>query len=406
MPREKITDRLLTSRRIVPATGQVDYWDELLPSFGVRVSYGGRRTFGVLVRISGQLRRITVGVYPAVTLADAREKARKIIADAAAGIGPETETEQRRHEQALRLNDRTFAKVAADFMTDYVSKKQLRTADELKRMLNRDLLPVWGELPIADIRRSHVKELLREKSRVAPIAANRLASLISKLFSWALREDIIEASPAVGIERNAETQRERSLTEAEICALWPALGRIGYPFGHALKFLLITGQRRGEVSNLKWSDLDGNTWKLPGTSAKSGKGHLVPLSTLALETLAACPKIGERVFVARKGAGPINGWEDGKERAESFLASPIAPWRIHDLRRTAATQMRSIGIDRLVVSKILNHAEGGITRIYDRYSADQEKTVAMERWSNRLREIIAGDAGGNVVPMQKLPAAC
>src|SRR6476469_3965413 len=124
MPREKITDRLLTSRRIVPATGQVDYWDELLPSFGVRVSYGGRRTFGVLVRISGQLRRISVGVYPTVTLADAREKARKIITDAAAGIGPkERETEQRRQEQAQRLNERTFAKVSADFMTDYVAKK-------------------------------------------------------------------------------------------------------------------------------------------------------------------------------------------------------------------------------------------------------------------------------------------
>ena len=284
-------------------------------------------------------------------------------------------------------------------MIDYVAKKKLRTADELQRMLDRDLLPHWSDLPIASIKRADVKDVIREKSGVAPIAANRLTSLISKIFAWALKEDKIEASPAVGLERNAEAERERSLTEDEIRVLWPALTEIGYPFGHALKFLLVTGQRRGEVTDLKWSDIDGDGWKLPGTSAKSGKGHRVPLSTPALEIIGECPRLGPRVFVGH--GGPINGWESAKARAESFLPNPIPPWRIHDLRRTMATMMTSIGVDRIVVSKILNHAEGGVTRIYDRNARDPEKTAAMERWANKLREIIAGDAGDNVVQMQK-----
>jgi len=387
----------------VPAAGQIDYWDQLTPGFGVRVSYGGRKSFQVLARINGKLKRTTIGSYPRVSLADARKQAERILKDAAEGISPkDREVEERRKRQAQRLN--SFGKVAADFMIDHAAK--LRTRDEMQRMLDRDLLPVWGDQPIASITRSEVKSLLREKAQVAPIAANRLASLISKIFNWAIDEaEVIDASPAVRLKRTEEHERERSLTEDEIRVLWPALDRIGYPFGCALKLLLVTGQRRGEVAGLKWSDIDGDGWKLPAASAKSKKGHRVPLSTLALEIIESCPHVGERVFVGHKGGGPINGWESAKLRAESFLPNPIEPWRIHDLRRTAATQMRSIGIDRLVVSKILNHAESGVTKIYDRFSADPEKAAAMERWANHLRSIIAGAEGDNVVLMQKLPAA-
>jgi integrase len=411
MPRAKLTDKLLQSSKridpatgqgVVPATGQIDYWDQLTPGFGVRVSYGGRKAFQVLARINGKLQRFTLGAYPRISLAEARDQAERMLKDAAAGISPkDREIEERNKTQAQRLN--SFGKVAAEFMIDHA--KGLRTRDEMQRMLDRELLPVWGDRPIASITRAEVKALLRAKAQVAPIAANRLASLISKLFNWALDEEIVTASPAVRLKRAEEHERERSLTEDEIRALWPAFDRIGYPFGAALKLLLVTGQRRGEVAGLRWSDLNGDGWLLPGSSAKSKQGHRVPLSSLALEIIESCPRIGERVFVGHKGAGAINGWEDAKARAESFLANPIAPWRIHDLRRTMATQMRSIGIDRLIVSKLLNHAESGITKIYDRFSADPEKAAAMERWANRLREIVgAGGAVDNVVLLE-LPAA-
>ena len=398
MPREKLTDFFLKKKTIVPATGQRDYWDQLTPGFGVRVSYGGRKSFQVLARVNGRLQRTTLGSYPRLSLADARKQAERMLKDAAAGISPkDREVEERQKRQAQRLN--SFASVASEFMLDHGSK--LRTAGEYQRIINKDLLPAWGDLPIASITRTDVKALIRTKAQVAPIAANRLLSLISKIFTWALDEEIIGASPAIRLKREEESERERALTMDEIRAVWPALDGIGYPFGKAMQLLLVTAQRRGEVAELKWSEIDNDGWVLPGASAKAKVGHRVPLSTLALEIIESCPRLGDRVFMSGRGYGAIRGWNRSKLRAESFLAKPIAPWRIHDLRRTAATQMRSIGIDRLVVSKILNHAEGGVTRIYDRFALDPEKTVAMERWATHLRKIIAGDMGDNVVPMVK-----
>jgi integrase len=267
MPRAKLTDKLLQSAKLVPATGQVDYWDQLTPGFGFRVSYGGRKSFVVLARVNGVLKRTTIASYPRISLADARDQAERILKDAAKGISAkDREVEQRYQAQAQRLN--SFGKVAAEFMIDHAAK--LRTRDEMQRMLDRELLPVWADRAIASITRSEIKALLRAKAQVAPIAANRLASLISKLFGWALDEaEVIEASPAVRLQRTEEHERERSLTEDEIRALWPTFDRIGFPFGHALKFLLVTGQRRGEVAGLKWSDIDGDGWRLPGASAKS-----------------------------------------------------------------------------------------------------------------------------------------
>jgi integrase len=149
---------------------------------------------------------------------------------------------------------------------------------------------------------------------------------------------------------------------------------------------------------MKWSEITRDGWKLPGERAKRGNGHLVPLSSLAREILDGVPEISEFVFRGRKDA-PTQSWGKANNRLRK-LCGPMEPWRVHDLRRTFATQLRTIGVDRLVVSKLLNHAEGGVTKIYDRYTADAEKTAAMERWANRLREIISGAPADNVVPLR------
>jgi integrase len=160
--------------------------------------------------------------------------------------------------------------------------------------------------------------------------------------------------------------------------------------------LLVTGQRRGEIAGIRWSEITAEGWLLPGERAKKGKGHLVPLSTLAREILSDAPQIGNLVFRSRIDK-PLQGWTRAIDRAREL--SGVNEWHLHDLRRTFATQLRTIGIDRLVVSKLLNHAEAGVTQVYDRYSADPEKAAAMERWANRLREIISGEPADNVVAM-------
>jgi integrase len=401
MPRHRLTDVYLKGNR-TPTKGQIDYWDTLTPGFGVRVSYGGRKAFVVMTRVNGKLQRFTLGSYPKLSLAEARDQAERIIKDAAKGISPkEREGEEKRKAQAARRN--TFGAVAADFMQDHA--KNLRTRDEMQRKLNVELLPHWGDRPIASITRAEVKALLREKARVSPIAANRLLALISKIFTWALDEETIEASPAVRLPRHAkEQERERALTADEIKTLWKALGKLDYPFGAVFRMLLVTGQRRGEVADMKWSEIDGDGWKLPGVRVKSSQGHLVPLSSLAREILRCVPRTGEHVFTAYRDK-PLQGWSKAKSKADGLCAEPLAPWRIHDLRRTAATHMRSLGVDRLVVSKVLNHAESGITRVYDRYAADPEKAAALERWSQRLREIVSGNAEEKVVVLHRTAQA-
>jgi integrase len=150
---------------------------------------------------------------------------------------------------------------------------------------------------------------------------------------------------------------------------------------------------------MKWSQIGADGWRLPAASAKTKVGHLVPLSSLAREIIAGLPQIGDYVFRAHRDA-PLQGWSKAKAKLDGLVTLPES-WQVEDMRRSAATHMRSLGVDRLVIDKILNHAEQGVTKVYDRWSADPEKAAAMERWANRLREIISGTVDSNVVAFAK-----
>jgi hypothetical protein len=238
MPRHKLSDALLRGNKLGSGKAQLDHWDTLTPGFGVRVSYGGRKSFMVLTRVGGKLRRVTLKpAYPVLSLADARTQAAKIIKDAQLGIDPAEAKAQAKNAAQARVRN-TFAAVAADFMRDFA--KNHRTRAEMQRKINVELLPHWGDRPVASITRADAKALLRDKARTSPIAANRLLALISKIFAWALDEDILGASPAVRLPRYCkETERERALTPDEIRLLWEAFDKIGYPFGDVFKFLLV-----------------------------------------------------------------------------------------------------------------------------------------------------------------------
>ena len=381
------TDKMIRGLKN-PGSGQYDKWEGgKIKAFGIRVGKE-TKTFFVGVRINGKYRRVSIGQYDqgglaGITLAEARNQAYQIVADAHAGIAPEL----RKKREAKG----TFGAVAESFMEDYA--KNHRTRDEMQRIINRDLAE-WHDRQISEITRGDIKELLRVKARTAPIMANRVKALISKIFTWALKEEIIEASPALSLDPpgGSEQERTRTLSADEIRLVWNSFDRLGYPWGPLFKMLLVTGQRCGEVGGMKWREIVDDGWHVPNERAKSGKGHLVPLSTLARGILSDVPQIGERVFRA-----PLGSWSWAKERVDA----KIPHWRLHDLRRTFATHLRSIGIDRLVVSKLLNQAEAGITKVYDRYAADPEKMAAMERWANRLREMVSGKEPTKVVQMRR-----
>jgi integrase len=236
----------------------------------------------------------------------------------------------------------------------------------------------------------------RRKVPGGPIAANRALSAIRALFNFALRRGIIEATPAALVERpGEEIQRERTLVADEIKAVWAASRGLGYPFGDFFQIALITGQRRDEVARMRWQDLDlkDGIWLLPAEATKAGRGHIVPLAPLALDILRGLPRKATTgraspfVFTT-SGDVPISGFSKAKPRLDQAISKArgdaLAPWTIHDMRRTAATQMGRLGVSRFIIGKVLNHADRTVTGIYDRHAYVSEKREALGAWATYL----------------------
>jgi integrase len=183
------------------------------------------------------------------------------------------------------------------------------------------------------------------------------------------------------------------LTDAEIAALWPATDQLGYPFGQLVRLLLITAQRRDEVAHMRWSDLDldNRVWTIPRERTKSDRLQQVPLSSLAMEVLAETPRLGDYVLSSGvRGDKPVSGFSVAKKRLDAI--SGLAEWRLHDLRRTAASGMAKLNVPPHIIEKVLNHSTGtvsGVAAVYNRYGYLDEKRDALEAWSKMMTEIIS-----------------
>jgi integrase len=410
------TDRYLKALKPAEQGKRVIFWDAQVPQFGIRVTDKSQKenvgAFVLVARFPGSSnpapRRI--GDFPAMGLAQARQIAREWREDIAKGVDPKVKEAERRREENRRRAD-TFGAVFEVFADDHLST--LRTGDAVRRAVNSHVIAQWGRRPISEIRRADVNELIRALRKDAPIGANRVLAYLKKFFGWCVDQEILEASPAASVKRpGKENKRDRVLSDAEIRAIWQACGELG-AFGRAFRFMLASGQRRTEAGEIVWSEIDrtNRLWTLPRQRAKADRAHEIPLSELAMSILDECPKLGDFVFTTL-GTRPISGWSKAKaaldrlaldKLRESAVArgddasTTFADWRLHDLRRTAATHIAKLGVDRIVISKLLNHAEGGVTGLYDRHSRDPEKRMAMDLWGQRLQVIVGGADGGNVV---------
>ena len=400
--RANLTAQFVVSVK-APEAGQIDYWDERTSGLGLRVSQGGRKAWTVFYRINGRDRRLTLGVYPKIKLADARQLATTALRDAQHGIDPAEEKKQARTAQ-------TFGELAQLYL-DRHAKAEKRSWREDERILDNDLLPGWRNRKAFEIKRPDVMTLLDSiVDRGAPIMANRTKALISKVFNFGIKRGVVEVNPAQGVDSPApERQRERVLSESEIRALSKALDSAPEKTASIFRLALLTAQRKGEVLGMAWSelDLDAGWWTIPAERAKNGLAHRVPLASQAVKLLRSIQsgkhdetlvfrggRIGKSIAnmqkpmrKLRKAAGELLAKEEGKPITEETALD----FKFHDLRRTAASHMTGIGIPRLVVSKILNHAEKEITAVYDRHSYDAEKRAALSRWERRLGQILAGE---------------
>ncbi len=376
--RQKITERTLTRK----APGEV--WDEYLPGFGLRIGKK-RKTFFVMTRIDGKQRRITVGNAAILSLADARDKARGIMRNAARGIDPQ-EAERAAKREALLARRDTFRAVSEAYMKEL--GQYLKAGAEIQRKLDKDVLPALGDIPVADVRRADIKALFLDKAETKPVAANRMLALIRVVLNYAVDEELIDANPAARIKARPETPRGRYLSEAEIKNFWTGLDNAATTpqIARILKLLLVTGQRRSEVAGMRWAEIDMSKaiWELPAERTKAGRAHRVPRSPLALDLIGE-PSGGEYVF-SNGGGEPFSpgSVSVAMHRGRDALGL-VERATVHDLRRTAATHLGDLDIDRIIIGKLLNHAEVGITgQIYDLSTHAEQKRNAMEAWSNKL----------------------
>jgi integrase len=418
------TDRFLRAIKPAPPGKRVIHWDAAVPQFGLRVGEKSTKenvgAFVLVARFPGSAnpapRRI--GDYPAMTLAEARQIARQWREEIARGIDPKVKQEEERRAEERRRAD-TFAAAFDAYADERLAR--LRSGDAVKSTFERYAMPRWSATPIRDIRRADVKELIRQVHKTKPIAAKQLLVLLKTFFSWAAEEELIEASPAAAVKPLADNvRRDRVLADWEIRAFWRASKQLG-AFGRSFQFMLATGQRRTEVGSMRWSEVDHSAklWTLPRERTKADRAHEVPLSDTARSILDECPRISDFVFATGRAArdggdAALAGWskakgaldavmlEEAKNLAEERGEEPpkeIRPWRLHDLRRTCATQLGKLGTDRVVIGKILNHAEQGVTSVYDRHRYDDAKRRALDLWGQRLQAIVDGKDGGNVVSL-------
>jgi integrase len=406
MPTRKLTD-LFVERVKPPASGRAEYFDASFGGLSLRVTEHGAKSWAVLYRMNGRLRRYTIGTYPAIKPAQARREATTALERVRQGIDPTAE-KKARLATPLPATD-TFEVVLADFLQQYTRRHSApRTYVSVKQALELDALPAWRKMPIETISRRHVIKLIDDiAARGAEVQANRVLSMLRRLFGWAVEKDRLKLSPVVGMRPpTKERSRDRALSDDELKRLLEACAIVGWPFGPIVKLLILTAQRRLEVAGLEWSEIDfaTKTWTIPKHKAKNGRAHEVQLSAAAVELLESLPRVSARLVFTTTSSTVVSGFSHGKRRLNAEMAklgdkSLVPPWTIHDLRRTAATGMAGLRIAPHVVDKILNHVSGkisGVAAVYNRFEYSDERRAALEAWGRYVENLI-NPAPTNVV---------
>lgn len=388
----KFTDRSIQSLK--PETSRYIKWKDNGDGLGIRVSPKGKKSFIYMYRFDGKSRMMTLGDYPKMSLVEANIAHSKALELKSLGVDPA-------EKHIIAARQEREAETIEELIAEYIEKwakprKRSWYKDQL--ILNKDVLPHWSKRKAKDITRKDVVALLdRIVRRGAEIQANRTLAIIRKMFNFAISRDLVEVSPCSGVKAPAaENKRERVLSEQEIVNLWIKIPQSNMHISTqiATKLLLVCGQRAGEVISMEWKevDFDSNWWTIPAHKAKNNLAHRVPLSPMAIALLKQARIYSgqsDYVFPSPRKDKHINVDAISKafKRSAEFFAfeEKVTP---HDLRRTAASHMTSMGINRLIVKKILNHVESDITAVYDRHSYDIEKRSALDAWDNRLNQII------------------
>jgi len=388
----KFTDAKI--RSLKPKVHKYDVLEFNRSGFAVSIFPSGKRSWVYLYKYRGCSRRMTLGPYPMITLAEAHDLHLEAYRAYRNGEDPgRKKVEYETKEKA----EPTFGDLAAEYLAK--AKKKKKTWKDDERILDKDILPFWKHRKAKSITRRDVLKILDPIiERGSEIAANRALVLISTTFNFGIGRDLVNENPAQSVERpGKEKERDRVLAQEEIKIFWNSLDLcpVAELTRLALKLLLVLLQRRGETSQAKWADFDltTNFWTIPAECTKNGLSHRVYLPPTAVGLLFQIKELSgdsEYLFPSPRfnGKEPIKPEALSQAIGKNQTVFKLAQFTPHDLRRSGSTHMTGNGIPRETVRKILNHAEPGVTKIYDRYSYDKEKATAMKKWDTLLQGFI------------------
>jgi len=397
MARGKITKRSIDA--LIAEESDSILWDDGIKGFGAKRTKSGTVTYVLQFRMGGReskTRRYTIGSHGSPwTPVTARAEAERLAILIAQNVDP-SEAERQRRREAVDL---AFGNYADRFADACVGEGWRRL---VSRSLRLHVKPVLGSKPLPKLTRSDIVMVFDRMPRAQIGNIRNVFAVLRRLFRWAVSRGDIERSPMEGMETPpAVRPRDRWLSDNELGRVWNAAPGTHPCFGPILRLLIVTGQRREEVSSLRWEELDreDRLWTLPGERAKNREPNRIPLSALAIEVLnevagsTTWPRNG-RLFATSRG-GPFTGYSKGKNKLDLLISSdggdPVPQWRLHDLRRTLATGFQRLGVRFEVTEAILNHVGGsraGVAGIYQRHDWKDEKREAMNSWNEHVAAII------------------
>jgi len=428
----KLADETVAAMR--PPEGRKDalIFDGTLKGFGVRVTDTGKKLFLFQYNAPGRpgaKRRVQLGAFGEVTAAAARKRAEIYRGQVRDGRDPAGERVVKKAADSEAAASAKVAKAAAfytvdrligDWETQHLAARSLSYRTRAPKDL-RIALKGWLSVAAAKMtRQGAVHALAAAKVSSGPVMANRIRAEARACWTWAVRQGALDENPWDKTPRPLarETPRKRVLTDAEIGTLYSAAGALIEPMGSLIRTLILTGQRRGEVAGMRWNELDFDaaTWSLPGTRTKNHHEHIVPLAPAVVELLRSVPRRKDAVLVFEGWRHTtLSGFGKVKRRLDAALGNAakeqgrtVAPWVLHDIRRTVATGLQKLGVRLEVTEAVLNHvsgSRGGIKGVYQVHDWADEKIAALAGWTERVVALAEGrEAAGNVVEMRRATA--
>lgn len=381
--------------------------DDLCTGLYLVVQPTGKKSWQVRYRHGGVHRRMTLAAFPTLSLADARARARDVMAAASIGRDPAAEVKA---EKAPKPKDdkNKISTLIGQFHKRHL--KGLKSGDVVRRELDRFVVAPWGDRDIQSITKRDVIDLLddiADSGRV--VTANRVRAYLNKFLNWCVERDVLALSPATGVKPVAkETSRDRVLTDDEVRWFWQACDSVGFPWGPLGKVLLLTGQRLNEAAQMTDAEIRGAIWQLSADRTKNARAHDVPLTKAVQDVLASIERLSDEHGVVHfifttTATTPVSGFHKGRQHladkmveiasAERGESVDIPHWTFHDLRRTVATGLARLGIAVRITEAVLNHVSGtggGIVAVYQRHDYADEKRAALEAWSRYVNALVSG----------------